>query len=159
MVSERPATCKRFHLTVSPDHCDGFYSGLEGLACHGEGVTVLTALMRQAVLRLCRPGWPAASGPHDQRESGQADGTRGLVIVVSGLEEVMAASAMATMAVRLPACDPHTDLAWIASQRGLVWFAAQQADDAVVLGSLFRSVTHTPHTTGRLQAPSSRAWY
>jgi len=44
----------------------------------------------------------------------------------------------------------ETDLAWIASERGLA--AAQQADDPVVLGSLFRSVTHALHATGRFQA-------
>lgn len=44
----------------------------------------------------------------------------------------------------------ETDLAWIASERGLA--AAQQADNAVVLGSLFRSVAHALHSTGRFQA-------
>jgi len=44
----------------------------------------------------------------------------------------------------------ETDLAWIASERGLA--AAQQADNPVVLGSLFRSVTHALHKTGRFQA-------
>jgi len=44
----------------------------------------------------------------------------------------------------------ETDLAWIASERGLA--AAQQADNPVVLGSLFRSVTHALHATGRFQA-------
>lgn len=44
----------------------------------------------------------------------------------------------------------ETDLAWIASERGLA--AAQQADSPVVLGSLFRSVTHALHATGRFQA-------
>ena len=44
----------------------------------------------------------------------------------------------------------ETDLAWIASERGLA--AAQQADEPVVLGSLFSSVTHALHATGRFQA-------
>lgn len=44
----------------------------------------------------------------------------------------------------------ETDLAWIASERGLA--AAQQADNPVVLGSLFRSVAHSLHATGRFQA-------
>jgi len=44
----------------------------------------------------------------------------------------------------------ESDLAWIASERGLA--AAQQADNPVVLGSLFRSVTHALHKTGRFQA-------
>ncbi len=44
----------------------------------------------------------------------------------------------------------ETDLAWIASERGLA--AAQQADNPLVLGSLFRSVTHALHATGRFQA-------
>ncbi len=37
----------------------------------------------------------------------------------------------------------------IASERGLA--AAQQADNPVVLGSLFRSVAHALHSTGRFQ--------
>ena len=41
------------------------------------------------------------------------------------------------------------DLAWIAAERGLN--AAQQADNPVVLGSLFRSVAHALHSTGRFQ--------
>lgn len=41
----------------------------------------------------------------------------------------------------------ETDLAWIASERGLA--AAQQSDNPVVLGSLFRSVAHALHATGR----------
>jgi transcriptional regulator with XRE-family HTH domain len=41
----------------------------------------------------------------------------------------------------------EADLAWIASERGL--HAAQQADNPVVLGSLFRSVAHAVHSTGR----------
>lgn len=44
----------------------------------------------------------------------------------------------------------ETDLAWISSERGLA--AAQQADNPLVLGSLFRSVTHALHATGRFQA-------
>ena len=44
----------------------------------------------------------------------------------------------------------ETDLAWIASERGLA--AAQQADNLLVLGSLFRSVTHALHATGRFRA-------
>jgi transcriptional regulator with XRE-family HTH domain len=43
----------------------------------------------------------------------------------------------------------ETDLAWIASERGLN--AAQQADNPVVLGSLFRCVAHAVHSTGRFQ--------
>lgn len=39
------------------------------------------------------------------------------------------------------------DLAWIAAERGLT--AAQQSENPVVLGSLFRSVTHALHATGR----------
>lgn len=39
------------------------------------------------------------------------------------------------------------DLAWIAAERGLT--AAQQSGNPVVLGSLFRSVTHALHATGR----------
>ena len=39
------------------------------------------------------------------------------------------------------------DLAWIASDRGLV--AAQRSNDAVIQGSLFRSVTHSLLSTGR----------
>jgi len=44
----------------------------------------------------------------------------------------------------------ETDLAWIASERGLD--AAQQADNPVVVGSLFRSVAHALHATGRFRA-------
>ena len=44
----------------------------------------------------------------------------------------------------------ETDLAWIASERGLA--AAQRAENPVVLGSLFRSVAHALHSTGRFQA-------
>ncbi|MFB9387753.1 helix-turn-helix domain-containing protein [Pseudonocardia petroleophila] len=43
----------------------------------------------------------------------------------------------------------ETDLAWIASERGL--YAAQAADNPVVLGSLFRCVAHAVHSTGRFQ--------
>jgi transcriptional regulator with XRE-family HTH domain len=43
----------------------------------------------------------------------------------------------------------ETDLAWIAAERGLN--AAQQADNPIVLGSLFRSVAHALHSTGRFQ--------
>lgn len=41
----------------------------------------------------------------------------------------------------------ETDLAWIASERGLA--AAQASENSVVLGSLFRSVSHALHSTGR----------
>jgi tetratricopeptide (TPR) repeat protein len=41
----------------------------------------------------------------------------------------------------------ETGLAWIASERGLQ--AAQQAENPVVLGSLFRCVAHAVHSTGR----------
>lgn len=41
----------------------------------------------------------------------------------------------------------ETDLAWIASERGLS--AAQAAENPVVLGSLFRCVAHAVHSTGR----------
>lgn len=44
----------------------------------------------------------------------------------------------------------ETDLAWIASERGLV--AAQVSENPVVLGSLFRSVSHALHSTGRFAA-------
>lgn len=44
----------------------------------------------------------------------------------------------------------ETDLAWIASERGLA--AAHQADNPLVLGSLFRSVIHALHATGRFRA-------
>jgi transcriptional regulator with XRE-family HTH domain len=44
----------------------------------------------------------------------------------------------------------ETDLAWIASERGLA--AAQLSDNPVVLGSLFRSVAHALHSTGRFAA-------
>lgn len=44
----------------------------------------------------------------------------------------------------------ETDLAWIASERGLA--AAQRAGSPVVLGSLFRSVAHALHATGRFAA-------
>jgi transcriptional regulator with XRE-family HTH domain len=44
----------------------------------------------------------------------------------------------------------ETDLAWIASERGLA--AAHQADDPLILGSLFRSVAHALHATGRFRA-------
>lgn len=44
----------------------------------------------------------------------------------------------------------ETDLAWIASERGLT--AAQRSGNPVVLGSLFRSVTHALHSTGRFAA-------
>jgi hypothetical protein len=44
----------------------------------------------------------------------------------------------------------ETDLAWIAAERGLS--AAQQVGDPVVLGSLFRSVTHALLSTGRYDA-------
>jgi transcriptional regulator with XRE-family HTH domain len=43
----------------------------------------------------------------------------------------------------------ETDLAWIASERGL--HAAQAADNPVVLGSLFRCVAHAVHSTGRFR--------
>jgi transcriptional regulator with XRE-family HTH domain len=43
----------------------------------------------------------------------------------------------------------ETDLAWIAAERGLN--AAQQTDNPVVIGSLFRSVAHALHSTGRFQ--------
>jgi len=43
----------------------------------------------------------------------------------------------------------ETDLAWIASERGL--HAAQAADNPVVLGSLFRCVADAVHSTGRFQ--------
>jgi transcriptional regulator with XRE-family HTH domain len=43
----------------------------------------------------------------------------------------------------------ETDLAWIASERGL--HAAQEANNPVVLGSLFRCVAHAVHSTGRFQ--------
>lgn len=43
----------------------------------------------------------------------------------------------------------ETDLAWVASERGLA--AALQAENPVVLGSLFRSVTHALHATGRFR--------
>jgi len=42
------------------------------------------------------------------------------------------------------------DLAWIAADRGLV--AARRSDDPVIVGSLFRSVTHTLLATGRFKA-------
>src|SRR4051812_14548661 len=41
------------------------------------------------------------------------------------------------------------DLAWIAAERGLN--SAQQSDNPIVLGSLFRSVAHALHSTGRFQ--------
>ncbi|MDI6098182.1 helix-turn-helix transcriptional regulator [Actinoplanes sp. NEAU-A12] len=41
----------------------------------------------------------------------------------------------------------EADLAWIAAERGFA--AAQRSDDPVVIGSLFRSVTHTLLSTGR----------
>ncbi|MGH3569149.1 MAG: N-6 DNA methylase [Pseudonocardia sp.] len=44
----------------------------------------------------------------------------------------------------------ETELAWIASERGLA--AAQQCDNPVMLGSLFRSVAHALHATGRFGA-------
>lgn len=44
----------------------------------------------------------------------------------------------------------ETDLAWIASERGLT--AAQKSGNPVVLGSLFRSVAHALHSTGRFVA-------
>lgn len=44
----------------------------------------------------------------------------------------------------------ENDLAWIASERGLT--AAQQADNPLILGSLFRSVVHALHATGRFGA-------
>lgn len=44
----------------------------------------------------------------------------------------------------------ETDLAWIASERGLA--AAQASENPVVLGSLFRSVSHALHSTGRIAA-------
>src|SRR6266571_344773 len=43
----------------------------------------------------------------------------------------------------------EADLAWIAAERGLT--AAQRTGSRVVLGSLFRSVTHTLLATGRFQ--------
>jgi hypothetical protein len=43
----------------------------------------------------------------------------------------------------------ETDLAWIAAERGLN--AAQQTDNPIAIGSLFRSVAHALHSTGRLQ--------
>ncbi|MYW71906.1 helix-turn-helix domain-containing protein [Pseudonocardia sp. SID8383] len=44
----------------------------------------------------------------------------------------------------------ETDLAWIASERGLA--AAQESGSPVVLGSLFRSVAYALHSTGRFAA-------
>lgn len=44
----------------------------------------------------------------------------------------------------------ETDLAWIASERGLA--AAQESGNPVVLGSLFRSVAYALHSTGRFAA-------
>lgn len=44
----------------------------------------------------------------------------------------------------------ETDLAWIAADRGLA--AAQQTGNAVVIGSLFRSVTHCLLSNGRFDA-------
>jgi transcriptional regulator with XRE-family HTH domain len=44
----------------------------------------------------------------------------------------------------------EVDLAWIASERGLA--AAQQSGNPLILGSLFRSVTHALHATGRFRA-------
>ena len=44
----------------------------------------------------------------------------------------------------------ETDLAWIASERGLA--AAQESGNPVVLGSLFRSVAYALHSTGRFGA-------
>ena len=44
----------------------------------------------------------------------------------------------------------ETDLAWVASERGLA--AAQLAGNPAVLGSLFRSVAHALLSTGRFQA-------
>ncbi|WP_255426069.1 helix-turn-helix domain-containing protein [Pseudonocardia sp. C8] len=44
----------------------------------------------------------------------------------------------------------ETDLAWIASERGLT--AAQESENPVVLGSLFRSVAYALHSTGRFAA-------
>lgn len=44
----------------------------------------------------------------------------------------------------------ETDLAWIASERGLA--AAQESENPVVLGSLFRSVAYALHSTGRFAA-------
>ena len=41
----------------------------------------------------------------------------------------------------------ETDLAWIAADRGLV--AAQDSGNPVVVGSLFRSVTHSLLSNGR----------
>lgn len=43
----------------------------------------------------------------------------------------------------------ETDLAWVAAERGLN--AAQQTDNPIVIGSLFRSVAHALHSTGRFQ--------
>jgi hypothetical protein len=43
----------------------------------------------------------------------------------------------------------ETDLAWIAAARGLN--AARQAENPIVLGSLFRSVAHALPSTGRFQ--------
>ena len=44
----------------------------------------------------------------------------------------------------------ETELAWIASERGLA--AAHVSENPVVLGSLFRSVSHALHSTGRFAA-------
>jgi transcriptional regulator with XRE-family HTH domain len=44
----------------------------------------------------------------------------------------------------------ETDLAWIASERGLA--AAQLSGNPLILGSLFRSVTYALHATGRFRA-------
>ncbi|MGC4862156.1 hypothetical protein [Micromonospora sp. DT41] len=43
----------------------------------------------------------------------------------------------------------EADLAWIAAERGFT--AAQRCGDVVVIGSLFRSVTHTLLSTGRFR--------
>lgn len=44
----------------------------------------------------------------------------------------------------------ETDLAWVGSERGLA--AAQQADNPLILGPLFRSVTHALHANGHFPA-------
>lgn len=126
-------------LATTSDNGDGEPPGLDGLQCDiGEVfdayqdsrygyVTGRAPLVLSDALR--------AAGAVEEADRGRAQG-------------LLALAYQAAVAVLTKLGE--TDLAWIASERGLA--AAQQADNPVVLGSLFRSVTHALHATGRFQA-------
>ncbi|MGH7881743.1 MAG: helix-turn-helix domain-containing protein [Candidatus Dormibacteraceae bacterium] len=67
---------------------------------------------------------------------------------LSSSQSILALSYQAAAAILTKLGEQN--LAWIAADRGLV--AAQQAGEATVIGSLFRSVVHTLQSTGRFSA-------